>query len=118
MTVLDFMEYAGAERDMARSWQVKQLLNRTGHKFNPSESESLKGVMGDNVSHIESGVPQCNEGHATWGGRTRKLLKGAKAAAESEAAITHKQYMQLRLLYYRAKEFSPDNECKTTPLTE
>jgi hypothetical protein len=39
MTILDFMEYTNADRDMVHSWQVKQLLNRTGHKFNPSESE-------------------------------------------------------------------------------
>jgi hypothetical protein len=41
MTILDFMEYAEAEPDMVHSWQVKQLLNRTGCKFNPSESASM-----------------------------------------------------------------------------
>ena len=39
MTILDFLEYAGAEREMISSWQVKQYLSRTAHKYNPSESK-------------------------------------------------------------------------------
>jgi hypothetical protein len=50
-------------------------------------------------------------GHSTWGGRTRKLLHTAKTEAES-GEITHRRYMQLRLLHYRGAEFSPDDERK------
>jgi len=89
MTIMDFLEYVEADPEMMMSWQVKQLLNKNAHKFNPSES------------------------HTTWGGRTRKLLKKSKIDAES-GKISHKKYMQLRLLHYRSAEYSPDNELQYT----
>ena len=50
-------------------------------------------------------------GHTTWGGRTRRLIRETKSNAEG-GEITHKQYMQLRLLHYRGEEYSPDDERK------
>jgi hypothetical protein len=50
-------------------------------------------------------------GHTTWGGRTRKLLKKTKIMVES-GEMTHKKYIQLRILHYRGAEYAPDNECE------